>query len=224
MNQIASEAAKRVACAPLLVDRRRDHHDGDRPSAQGVPAGHRLRRVAIAGDRGGADAPAAVRQRQPRVGRGRRPGGSPRVSAGVRRSRSTTVAGTVAGDAQADLRLQFDPWLGRTTSDPELRPDFADRGEVRRHPDRALRRRSSRRRSGHPARRCSPSTSPAASRSATSSGCNALEGVLPARPAGIGGQLGRLVPGTADTSVCVVLWSSRSLVLGLESGRPAERR
>ena len=40
------------------------------------------------------------------------------------------LAGVVAAERSADLRLQLDPWLGRTTSDPELRPDSAAAGEV----------------------------------------------------------------------------------------------
>ena len=40
------------------------------------------------------------------------------------------VASVVGAERNADLRLQLDPWLGRTTSDPELRPDFASEGEV----------------------------------------------------------------------------------------------
>ena len=129
------------------------------------------------------------------------------------------VAATVAGDQQADLRLQSDPWLGRTTSDPELRPDFATEGEVL----------------GIPIVRCD-ATRPADGQ-ATRPGLfainltggvtfgdvirlNALEGVLPARPAEIDGQLVGSCLATADTSVCVVLWSSRSLVLGLELEGP----
>ncbi len=40
------------------------------------------------------------------------------------------IVSVVGTERAADLRLQLDPWLGRTTSDPELRPDSAVEGEV----------------------------------------------------------------------------------------------
>ena len=40
------------------------------------------------------------------------------------------IAGVVGATRSADLRLQLDPWLGRTTSDPELRPDSAAAGKA----------------------------------------------------------------------------------------------
>src|SRR5262245_49806440 len=38
------------------------------------------------------------------------------------------VASSVGAARAVDLRLQLDPWLGRTTSNPELRPDDAPAG------------------------------------------------------------------------------------------------
>ena len=124
------------------------------------------------------------------------------------------IASVVAADRNADLRLQLDPWLGRTTSDPELRPDFAAEGEVE----------------GIPIVRCDTTrpgdgqvTRPAMFAINLTGGVTfgdiirlyALEGVLAAEPAEIGGQQVGACFGTDDTAVCVALWSSRSLVLGL---------
>ena len=124
------------------------------------------------------------------------------------------VASVVGAERGADLRLQLDPWLGRTTSNPELRPDSAAAGEV----------------VGIPIVRCDTTrpgdgqtTRPAMFAVNLTGGVTfgdvirlyALEGVLTAQPADIGGlQVGSCF-GTDETAVCVVLWSSRSLVLGL---------
>ena len=49
-----------------------------------------------------------------------------------------------------------------------------------------------------------------------------LEGILAAQPAGIGGRQVGACFGTDDTATCVVLWSSRSLVIGMTlEGPPA---
>jgi Putative peptidoglycan binding domain len=124
------------------------------------------------------------------------------------------VASVVGQERGADLRLQLDPWLGRTTSDPELRPDSAAAGEVE----------------GIPIVRCDSTrpvdgqvTRPALFAINLTGGVTfgdvvrlyGLEGVLAAQPADIGGQQVGSCFGTDDTATCVVLWSSRSLVLGL---------
>ncbi len=124
------------------------------------------------------------------------------------------IASVVGAERGADLRLQLDPWLGRTTSDPELRPDSAAAGEVE----------------GIPIVRCDTTrpgdgqvTRPAMFAVNLTGGVTfgdvirlyALEGVLAAQPADIGGQQVGSCFGTDDTAICVVLWSSRSLVLGL---------
>ena len=131
------------------------------------------------------------------------------------------VASVVGAERSADLRLQLDPWLGRTTSDPELRPDFASEGEVE----------------GIPIVRCDstrPSdgqvTRPALFAANLTGGVTfgdfvrlySLEGILAAQPAGIGGRQVGSCFGTDDTATCVVLWSSRSLVIGMTlEGPPA---
>jgi hypothetical protein len=131
------------------------------------------------------------------------------------------VASTVAAARSVDLRLQLDPWLGRTTSNPELRPDTAPAGEAQ----------------GIPIVRCETSrpgdgqvTRPAMFAIDLTGGVTfgdvirlyALEGVLATQPAGIGGrQVGGCLA-SDETSVCVALWSSRNLVIGLTlEGPPA---
>ena len=124
------------------------------------------------------------------------------------------VASVVSTERGVDMRLQLDPWLGRTTSDPELRPDTAPEGEVE----------------GIPIVRCDSTrpvegqiTRPAMFAVDLTGGVTfgdvirlyALEGVLAVQPAGIGGQQVGSCFGTDDTAACVVLWSSRGLVLGL---------
>ncbi len=124
------------------------------------------------------------------------------------------IASVVGAERSADLRLQLDPWLGRTTSDPELRPDSASAGEVE----------------GIPIVRCDTTrpadgqtTRPAMFAVNLTGGVTfgdvvrlyALEGVLAVQPAEIGGQQVGSCFGTDETAVCVVLWSSRSLVVGL---------
>jgi hypothetical protein len=124
------------------------------------------------------------------------------------------VASVVGAERGVDLRLQLDPWLGMTTSNPELRPDFAPEGEVE----------------GIPIVRCDttrPSdgliSRPAMFAINLTGGVTFgdvirlynLEGIVPSQPAGIGGRQVGSCFGTDDTGVCVVLWSSRSLVLGL---------
>ena len=131
------------------------------------------------------------------------------------------VASVVGAERNADLRLQLDPWLGRTTSDPELRPDSASQGEVE----------------GIPIVRCDstrPSdggvTRPALFAANLTDGVTfgdfvrlySLEGILAAQPAGIGGRQVGSCFGTDDIATCVVLWSSRSLVIGMTlEGPPA---
>jgi hypothetical protein len=131
------------------------------------------------------------------------------------------VASTVGAARSVDLRLQLDPWLGRTTSNPELRPDTAPAGEAQ----------------GIPIVRCETSrpgdgqvTRPAMFAIDLTGGVTfgdvirlyALEGVLATLPAGIGGrQVGGCLA-SDETSVCVALWSSRNLVIGLTlEGPPA---
>ncbi|MDF2732808.1 MAG: hypothetical protein K0S92_1441 [Desertimonas sp.] len=124
------------------------------------------------------------------------------------------LANVVAAESGADRQLQLDPWLGRTTSDPELRPDSAAAGEI----------------AGIPIVRCDTrrpddgqTTRPAMFAVSLTDGVTfgdvirlyALEGIVAAQPAGIGGQQVGSCFGTDDTATCVVLWSSRSLVLGL---------
>ena len=105
---------------------------------------------------------------------------------------------------------------------PELRPDFAAGGRGRGHPDRALRHGAAGRRAGDPPgdvrhqphrrrdlRRRHPPLRPRGDRCRRS------------RPASVGARSARCF-GTDDTAVCVVLWSSRSLVIGLTlEGPPA---
>jgi hypothetical protein len=124
------------------------------------------------------------------------------------------VASTVAAARSVDLRLQLDPWLGRTTSDPELRPDTAPAGEAQ----------------GIPIVRCETSrpgdgqiTRPAMFAIDLNGGVTfgdvirlyALEGVLTTQPVGIGGRQVGSCLASDETSVCVALWSSRNLVIGL---------
>ena len=124
------------------------------------------------------------------------------------------LSGVVAAERSADLRLQLDPWVGRTTSDPELRPDSAAAGEVE----------------GIPIVRCDTTrpvdgltTRPAMFAMSLTDGVTfgdvirlySLEGIVAAQPAEIGGQQVGSCFGTDDTATCVVLWSSRSLVIGL---------
>ena len=124
------------------------------------------------------------------------------------------IASVVGATRSADLRLQLDPWLGRTTSDPELRPDSAAPGTA----------------VGIPIVNCDTARPPdgQVSRPAMfainlTGGVTFgdvirlynLEGVLIAQPAGIGGRQVGSCLNTDETAVCVVLWSSRSLVLGL---------
>jgi hypothetical protein len=126
----------------------------------------------------------------------------------------TNLATVVGADRGADLRVQLDPWLGRTTSDPELRPEFAVEGDVE----------------GIPIVSCDANrpadglaTRPGLSAIDLTGGVtfgdvvrlNSLEGVLRAQPAGIGGQQVGSCLASDEASVCVVLWSSRSLVLRL---------
>jgi hypothetical protein len=130
------------------------------------------------------------------------------------------IAGGVGTERGADLRLQLDPWLGRTASDPELRPDFAPEGQV----------------AGIPIVRCDtgrpadPQLTRPALFAINLTGAVTfddvvrlynLDGVLAAQPAGIGGvQVGSCLA-TDETAVCVVLWSSRGLVIGLTLEGPA---
>jgi hypothetical protein len=122
-----------------------------------------------------------------------------------------SVVGTQRG---ADLRLQLDPWLASTTSDPELRPDSTATGVE----------------AGIPIVRCAADrpadgqvTRPGLSAINLTGGVtfgdvvrrDALEGVLRVQPAGIGGQQVGSCLATDDASVCVVLWSSRGLALRL---------
>jgi Putative peptidoglycan binding domain len=130
------------------------------------------------------------------------------------------VATTVGSERNADLRLQLDPWLGRTASDPELRSDATPEGEV----------------GGIPIVRCDTArpadgqlTRPAMFAINLTEGVTfgdvirryALEGVLTAQPAEVGGRQVGSCLATDETSVCVVLWSSRSLVLGLTLEGPS---
>jgi hypothetical protein len=131
------------------------------------------------------------------------------------------VASTVGAARSVDLRLQLDPWLGRTTSNPELRPDSAPAGEAQGIP--IVRCETSRPSDGQVVR-------PAMFAIDLNGGVTfgdvvrlyALEGVLATQPAGIGGrQVGGCLA-SDETSVCVALWSSRDLVIGLTlEGPPA---
>jgi hypothetical protein len=131
------------------------------------------------------------------------------------------AASAVGAARGVDLRLQLDPWLARTTSDPELRPDTAPAGVAQ----------------GIPIVRCETSrpgdgqlTRPAVFAIDLNGGVTfgdvvrlyALEGVLATQPAGIGGrQVGGCLA-SDETSVCVALWSSRNLVIGMTlEGPPA---
>jgi hypothetical protein len=133
----------------------------------------------------------------------------------------STVASLVASQRSVDLRLQLDPWLGGTVADPELRPESALPGEVE----------------GIPIVRCDTSrpsdealTRPGLFTVSLGDGVSfgdvarlsALEGVLRTQPAEIGGEMVGSCLGTADTSVCVVLWHSRNLVVGLTLEGPPD--
>ncbi len=133
----------------------------------------------------------------------------------------TSAASALSAAGGVHLQVQSDPWLGGTTSSAELRPSSAPAGTIQ----------------GVPIVRCTTSR-PADGQvtraelfaltlvSGVSFGdvarLHGLDTILPATPAGIGGEMVGSCLDTADTAVCVVLWQSRNLVLGLTlEGPPA---
>lgn len=131
------------------------------------------------------------------------------------------LAAAVGAEQGAGLTLQLDPWLARTTSDPELRPDSAAPGTVLGIP--IVRCETVRPGDGELVR---PSLLAIVLGDGVSFGdvvrLENLEGLLRVRPAAIGGELVGSCQGTEDTAVCVALWHSRNLVIGLSlEGPPA---
>ena len=112
-----------------------------------------------------------------------------------------------------NIGFQLDPWLGGSTSSPELRSSSAPAGSVQGIP--FVRCTTSRPADGQVTR---PEVFAIALRGGVSFGdvarLHAIDPILRVRPAGIGGEVaGGCLP-TADTGVCVVLWQSRSLLIG----------
>lgn len=119
-----------------------------------------------------------------------------------------------------NLQLQLDPWTAGTTTDPELRPDAA--------PPEAQ---------GLPVVRCVTSMRAGVATTRAElfaldlidgvtfgdvARLNRLDPALAVTPAGVGGEMVGSCQETADTGVCVVVWQSRRLALGLTlEGPPA---
>lgn len=126
----------------------------------------------------------------------------------------TSAAAALSTERTVALQLQTDPWLGSTSSDPELRPSSAAPGSVEGVP--IVRCVTSRRADDQVTR---AEVFAIALVDGVSFGDVArrhrLDPILRVRPAGIAGEMVGSCLDTADTSVCVVLWQSRSLVLGM---------
>lgn len=134
----------------------------------------------------------------------------------------TSAATAISAAGSVNLHVQVDPWVAGTTSDPELRPASAPAGTAQ----------------GVPIVRCTTNrpgdgqvTRAEVFAIALVEGVSfadvarlqRLDPILRVRPAGIGGEIAGSCLDTADTSVCVVLWQSRSLLLGVTlEGPPAD--
>ncbi len=120
-----------------------------------------------------------------------------------------------------NIGLHLDPWLGGTTSSPELRSSSTPTGTVQGIP--YVRCTTSRPGDGQVTR---PELFAISLRGGVSFGdvarLHALDPILRVRPAGIGGEIAGGCLDSADTAVCVVLWQSRGLLLGVTlEGPPA---
>ena len=127
---------------------------------------------------------------------------------------------TAVGVSQ-NIGLQLDPWLAGTTTSPELRLDSAPTGTAQGIP--IVRCVSARPADGQVTR---PEVFAIALRDGVSFGdvarLHAIDPILRVRPAGIGGEMAGSCLDSADTAVCVVLWQSRSLLIGVTlDGPPA---
>ena len=127
---------------------------------------------------------------------------------------------TTAGVAP-NIGLQLDPWLGGTTSSPELRLNTAPAGTVQGIP--IVRCVTSRPADGNVTR---PEVFAISLRGGVSFGdvarLYAIDPILRVRPAGIGGEMAGGCLDSADIAVCVVLWQSRGLLIGVTlEGPPA---
>lgn len=131
---------------------------------------------------------------------------------------SVDVMGTAASTVGLDLQL--DPWSAVTTSEPELRPDSAPAGQV----------------AGLPVVTCTtvrpadgavtrPSMFTVTLRDGVSFSDVArrygVEPSLPVPSGDVGGQLAGSCLDADATGVCVVLWQSRGLVVGMTLDGPA---
>jgi hypothetical protein len=120
-----------------------------------------------------------------------------------------------------NIGLQLDPWLGGTTSSPELRLSSAPTGTVQGIP--IVRCVTNRPADGQVTR---PEVFAIALRGGVSFGdvtrLYAIDPILRVRPAGIGGEMAGGCLDSANAAVCVVLWQSRSLLIGVTlEGPPA---
>jgi len=133
----------------------------------------------------------------------------------------TSAASALSAARGVNLQVQVDPWLGGTSSSPELRPSSAPAGTIQGVP--IVRCTASRPPDGQVAR---PELFAITLVPGVSFGdvarLHGLDPILRVTPAGIGGEMVGSCLDTADTAVCVVLWQSRNLVLGLTlEGPPA---
>ena len=161
---------------------------GGRPAG---PTGERVRRVAVTGDRGGADPPALVRRGQPRSGgrqRRRRPTRVPTdLRRVVQRSRQRRRRRAQRRPASATRSVARPDDVGSRAA-PGLRSGRRGRG----HPDRALRHDSPRRRADDSSGDVRHRASPMGSRSATSSASTpSRESWPPNRPKSAASRSGR---------------------------------
>ena len=146
----------------------------------------------------------------------------PNVACPLASAETVASVGTALGTERGvNLQLQTDPFAASTTSSPELRPSSAAAGTVQ----------------GVPIVRCTTSrpadgqvTRPELFAVTLVPGVtfgdvarlHGLDPILRVTPAGIGGEMVGSCLDTADAAVCVVLWQSRNLVLGLTlEGSPA---
>lgn len=133
----------------------------------------------------------------------------------------STAAAALNASRSVSLQPQLDPWVAATSSNPELRPDSTPSGEVGGLP--IVRCTTTRPADGAITRPELFAISPRGGVSfADVARLYALDPVLRVQPATIGGEMVGSCLATATTASCVVLWQSRSLVLGLTlEGPPA---
>lgn len=133
----------------------------------------------------------------------------------------TSAATALSTIRSVNLQLLVDPWFASTATDPELRPSSAPAGVVQGVP---IIRCTTNRPADGQVTRAEVFAVPLVDGVTFSdvARVHRLDPVLRVRPAGIGGEIVGSCFDTADTSVCVVLWQSRNLVLGLTlEGPPA---